>query len=42
MDPQKQQYVVPTSGYHFESVADGDAGGKVTTIYEAFSWTASN
>ena len=41
MDPQKQQYVVPSSGYHFESVADGGAGGKITTSYEAFSWTDS-
>ena len=42
MDPQKQQYVVPSTGYHFESVADGGAGGKITTSYEAFSWTDSN
>jgi hypothetical protein len=41
MDPQKQQYVVPSTGYHFESVADGGAGGKITTSYEAFSWTDS-
>jgi len=41
MDPQKQQYVVPSTGYHFESVADGGSGGKITTSYEAFSWTDS-
>jgi hypothetical protein len=41
MDPQKQQYVVPGTGYHFESVADGGSGGKITTSYEAFSWTDS-
>jgi hypothetical protein len=38
MDPQKQQYVLPSPGYHFESVADGDSGGKITTTFDAFSW----
>jgi len=39
MDPQKQQYVLPSPGYQFESVADGDSGGKITTTFDAFSWT---
>ncbi|HXA34895.1 MAG TPA: hypothetical protein VNW26_01055 [Steroidobacteraceae bacterium] len=42
MDPQKQQYVVPATGYHFESVANGDPGSKVVTTYDTFSWTDSN
>jgi hypothetical protein len=42
MDPQKQQYVVPSTGYHFESIADGNSGGRITTTYETFSWTDSN
>jgi hypothetical protein len=42
MDPQKQQYVVPGNGYHFESIADGNSGGRITTTYETFSWTDSN
>jgi hypothetical protein len=41
MDPEKQTYVVPSPGYHFESVADGESGGKMTTTYDAFSWTDS-
>lgn len=39
MDPEKQQYVLPGPGYHFASVADGNPGGKITTTYDAFSWT---
>jgi len=42
MDPEKQQYIVPSPGYHFESVADGDPGRKMTTTYDAFSWTDGN
>jgi len=42
MDPEKQQYIVPSAGYHFESVADGDSGGRTTTTYDAFSWTDGN
>jgi hypothetical protein len=41
MDPEQQKYVVPSPGYHFESVAGGDAGGRLTTTYDAFSWTDS-
>jgi len=39
LDPEKQQYVLPSAGYHFASVADGNSGGKITTTYDAFSWT---
>ena len=42
MDPEKQQYVIPSPGYHFESVADGGPGPKMTTTYDAFSWTDGN
>jgi hypothetical protein len=42
MDPEKQQYIVPSPGYHFASVADGNPGGKMTTTYDAFSWTDGN
>jgi hypothetical protein len=41
MDTEKQQYILPGPGYHFESVADGDSGGKITTTYVGFSWTDS-
>jgi hypothetical protein len=41
LDPEKQQYIVPSPGYHFVSVAD-DSGRKMTTTYDAFSWTDSN
>jgi hypothetical protein len=39
LDAEKQQYIVPSPGYHFESVADGDPGSKITTTYDSFSWT---
>jgi hypothetical protein len=42
MDPEKQQYIVPNPGYHFQSVTDGVEGGKTTTVYERYSWTTSN
>jgi hypothetical protein len=42
MDPQRQQYIIPSPGYHFESVADGDSGAKIRTTYDAFSWTDGN
>jgi hypothetical protein len=42
MDTEKQQYILPGPGYHFESVADGDSGGKITTTYVGFSWIGSN
>ena len=42
MDTEKQQYILPGPGYHFESVADGDSAGKITTTYETFSWTDRN
>jgi hypothetical protein len=41
MDTEKQQYILPGPGYHFESVADGDSGGKIMTTYVGFSWTDS-
>jgi TolA-binding protein len=41
LDPEKQQYILPSPGYHFEAVA-GDSGGKITTTYDAFSWTDGN
>jgi hypothetical protein len=41
MDTEKQQYILPGPGYHFESVADGDSGGKITTTYVGFSWSDS-
>jgi hypothetical protein len=43
MDSGKQEYIVPGPGYHFESVADGESGGgRITTTYDAFSWTDGN
>jgi hypothetical protein len=42
LDPEKQQYILPSPGYHFDSVADGASGGKTTTTYAAFSWTDNN
>ncbi|MGO9992911.1 MAG: hypothetical protein ACLPTF_10435 [Steroidobacteraceae bacterium] len=42
MDPEKQQYIVPAPGYHFESVTDGEPGGRTTTTYDRFAWTVSN
>ena len=42
MDPEKQQYILPSPGYHFRSVVGGDSGPKMTTTYDAFSWTDSN
>jgi hypothetical protein len=41
LDPEKQEYVLPSPGYHFDSVG-GDSEGKLTTTYVAFSWTGDN
>ena len=41
MDTEKKQYILPGPGYHFESVADGDSGSKITTTYVGFSWSDS-